>query len=142
MRSERGAEPKFCAGTHGKVFARARSARLQSLLAHLSSHLSADLLSTLDFDESGDYLATGDRGGRIVVFERSAVEKVRRRRRRRSPTPTAFGAADGDRAAPHHTHATSPFSRHRAARRTGPARRARAARRPPAARTRRRSSAS
>lgn len=77
----------------------------QSLLAHLSSHLSADLLSTLDFDESGDYLATGDRGGRIVVFERSAVEKVRARRRRRSPTPTAFGAADGDRAAaPHHTH--------------------------------------
>jgi len=35
----------------------------------------ADLLSALDFDETGDYLATGDRGGRIVVFERGASEK-------------------------------------------------------------------
>lgn len=35
----------------------------------------ADLLSALDFDETGDYLATGDRGGRIVVFERAAAEK-------------------------------------------------------------------
>uniref|UniRef100_A0A7S0P3H7 Serine/threonine-protein phosphatase 2A 55 kDa regulatory subunit B n=1 Tax=Calcidiscus leptoporus TaxID=127549 RepID=A0A7S0P3H7_9EUKA len=32
----------------------------------------ADLLSALDFDESGNYFATGDRGGRIVVFERAA----------------------------------------------------------------------
>mmetsp|Transcript_21486 Transcript_21486/g.46921 ORF Transcript_21486/g.46921 Transcript_21486/m.46921 type:complete len:423 (+) Transcript_21486:445-1713(+) len=34
----------------------------------------ADLLSALDFDETGDYLATGDRGGRIVVFERGAED--------------------------------------------------------------------
>mmetsp|Transcript_25512 Transcript_25512/g.43595 ORF Transcript_25512/g.43595 Transcript_25512/m.43595 type:complete len:481 (+) Transcript_25512:61-1503(+) len=31
----------------------------------------ADLLSAIDFDDSGDYLATGDRGGRVVVFERA-----------------------------------------------------------------------
>ena len=36
---------------------------------------SADLLSALDFDETGDYLATGDRGGRIVVFERTFSDK-------------------------------------------------------------------
>lgn len=36
----------------------------------------ADLLSALDFDESGDYLATGDRGGRIVVFERGAADQA------------------------------------------------------------------
>jgi len=38
----------------------------------------ADLLSALDFDESGDYLATGDRGGRIVVFERGAADQARK----------------------------------------------------------------
>jgi len=31
----------------------------------------ADIVSSLAFDESGDYLAAGDRGGRIVVFERN-----------------------------------------------------------------------
>ena len=39
---------------------------------HASHHeqiQEADLLSALDFDETGDYLATGDRGGRVVVFE-------------------------------------------------------------------------
>ena len=43
-------------------------------------HCAADLLSALDFDESGDYLATGDRGGRIVVFERGAADQARRGR--------------------------------------------------------------
>lgn len=35
-----------------------------------------DLLSALDFDETGDYLATGDRGGRVVVFERAADRRA------------------------------------------------------------------
>ena len=30
----------------------------------------ADIISTMDFDVSGDFLATGDKGGRVVVFER------------------------------------------------------------------------
>ena len=30
----------------------------------------ADLLTTIEFDETGDYLATGDRGGRVVIFEK------------------------------------------------------------------------
>lgn len=36
----------------------------------------ADLLSALDFDETGDYLATGDRGGRVVIFEHLACRKA------------------------------------------------------------------
>lgn len=35
----------------------------------------ADMISTVEFDATGDYLATGDKGGRVVVFERSN-EKV------------------------------------------------------------------
>ncbi|KNC51705.1 protein phosphatase 2 (formerly 2A), regulatory subunit B [Thecamonas trahens ATCC 50062] len=35
----------------------------------------ADIISTVEFDHTGDYLATGDKGGRVVVFERSN-EKV------------------------------------------------------------------
>ena len=30
----------------------------------------ADILSAVEFDQSGDYLATGDKGGRIVIFHR------------------------------------------------------------------------
>ena len=39
----------------------------------------ADILSAVAFDESGDYLATGDHGGRIVLFERMQRSKVRHR---------------------------------------------------------------
>lgn len=38
--------------------------------------MAADLLSALDFDETGDYLATGDRGGRVVIFEHLACRKA------------------------------------------------------------------
>merc|ERR1711916_254757 len=30
-----------------------------------------DIISTVEFDHTGDYLATGDKGGRVVIFERS-----------------------------------------------------------------------
>ena len=33
----------------------------------------ADVLSAVEFDTTGNYLATGDKGGRIVVFERARV---------------------------------------------------------------------
>ncbi|EFN53177.1 hypothetical protein CHLNCDRAFT_7738, partial [Chlorella variabilis] len=32
----------------------------------------ADIISAVEFDHSGDYLATGDQGGRVVLFERIA----------------------------------------------------------------------
>ena len=31
----------------------------------------ADIISAVEFDGTGDYLATGDRGGRVVLFERN-----------------------------------------------------------------------
>lgn len=31
----------------------------------------ADLVSAVEFDETGDFLAAGDKGGRVVIFERS-----------------------------------------------------------------------
>jgi serine/threonine-protein phosphatase 2A regulatory subunit B len=32
----------------------------------------ADIISTVEFDHTGDYLATGDKGGRVVLFERNS----------------------------------------------------------------------
>lgn len=32
-----------------------------------------DIVSAVEFDESGDYIATGDRGGRVVIFEKCQV---------------------------------------------------------------------
>ncbi|KAK8802063.1 hypothetical protein WA158_006458 [Blastocystis sp. Blastoise] len=37
--------------------------------------LDADLLSAIEFNDSGEYLATGDHGGRIVVFQRTEHTK-------------------------------------------------------------------
>jgi len=31
---------------------------------------SADIISTVEFNYSGDLLATGDKGGRVVIFQR------------------------------------------------------------------------
>ncbi|KAJ3336305.1 protein phosphatase 2A regulatory subunit cdc55 [Gonapodya sp. JEL0774] len=36
---------------------------------------SADIISAVEFDETGDYLATGDKGGRVVLFERNEGKK-------------------------------------------------------------------
>lgn len=35
----------------------------------------ADVISTVEFDHTGNYLATGDRGGRVVLFERNESKK-------------------------------------------------------------------
>lgn len=32
--------------------------------------LAADIISTVEFNYSGDLLATGDKGGRVVIFQR------------------------------------------------------------------------
>jgi serine/threonine-protein phosphatase 2A regulatory subunit B len=34
------------------------------------------VLSAVEFDDTGDFLATGDKGGRIVVFERADAGRV------------------------------------------------------------------
>lgn len=35
-----------------------------------------DIISAIEFDKSGDHLATGDRGGRVVLFERTDTTDV------------------------------------------------------------------
>ena len=35
-----------------------------------NTNLSADLISTIEFNDDGNLLAVGDKGGRIVVFQR------------------------------------------------------------------------
>jgi hypothetical protein len=37
----------------------------------------ADIISTVEFNQTGDYLATGDKGGRVVLFERNESVIVR-----------------------------------------------------------------
>ena len=36
----------------------------------------ADIISAVEFDKSGEHLATGDRGGRVVLFERLRHSKT------------------------------------------------------------------
>lgn len=35
-----------------------------------------DIVSAVEFNETGEYIATGDRGGRVVIFERSQVHFI------------------------------------------------------------------
>jgi hypothetical protein len=39
--------------------------------ALLTELFTADIISTVEFDHTGNYLATGDKGGRVVLFERN-----------------------------------------------------------------------
>ena len=36
----------------------------------------ADIISAVTFDHNGQHLATGDRGGRVVLFERVPTQPV------------------------------------------------------------------
>ncbi|KAI8831941.1 hypothetical protein CcCBS67573_g04669 [Chytriomyces confervae] len=36
----------------------------------------ADIISAVEFDHTGDFLATGDKGGRVVLFERNHAKKA------------------------------------------------------------------
>lgn len=36
-----------------------------------------DIISAIEFDKTGEHLATGDRGGRVVLFERTDGRDVR-----------------------------------------------------------------
>ena len=40
--------------------------------------LLVDVITAIEFEKSGDYLAVGDRGGRVVIFERKSGKDVRR----------------------------------------------------------------
>lgn len=46
------------------------------LLLCSSCMLAADIISTVEFDSTGNYLATGDKGGRVVLFERNEMVRI------------------------------------------------------------------
>ena len=56
------------------------SSDIQIYAANLvSNHVvnfAVDIISAIEFDKSGEHLATGDRGGRVVLFERTDVKEV------------------------------------------------------------------
>lgn len=39
--------------------------------------MAVDIISAIEFDKTGEHLATGDRGGRVVLFERTDGRDVR-----------------------------------------------------------------
>jgi len=41
------------------------------LVSDQANDVTADIISTVEFDHTGNYLATGDKGGRVVLFERN-----------------------------------------------------------------------
>ncbi|XP_056167434.1 serine/threonine protein phosphatase 2A 55 kDa regulatory subunit B alpha isoform isoform X3 [Syzygium oleosum] len=42
----------------------------------LRNVFAVDIISAIEFDKTGDHLATGDRGGRVVLFERTDTKDV------------------------------------------------------------------
>lgn len=47
-----------------------------AIFAVLTLSFAADIISTVEFDSTGNYLATGDKGGRVVLFERNESVSV------------------------------------------------------------------
>ena len=64
-----------CFGDKGEVEDITEGMLLLNILApfRLVSVPSADIISTVEFDSTGNYLATGDKGGRVVLFERNEM---------------------------------------------------------------------
>lgn len=38
----------------------------------------ADIISCVEFNHDGDLLATGDKGGRVVIFQRDPIVSLRK----------------------------------------------------------------
>ena len=54
------------------------AAKIPNLLAlNVVFNGAVDIISAIEFDKTGDHLATGDRGGRVVLFERTDTKDVR-----------------------------------------------------------------
>lgn len=47
------------------------NAKSSAFIYTLNAFIAVDVISAIEFDKTGDHLATGDRGGRVVLFERS-----------------------------------------------------------------------
>ncbi|GFY97149.1 protein phosphatase 2A, regulatory subunit PR55 [Actinidia rufa] len=53
------------------------AAKIPNLLAlNVAFNVAVDIISAIEFDKTGDHLATGDRGGRVVLFERTDTKDV------------------------------------------------------------------
>ena len=61
----------------GNWLACARDGTMMKILCSFA----VDIISAIEFDKSGDHLATGDRGGRVVLFERTDKKEVGGNRR-------------------------------------------------------------
>jgi serine/threonine-protein phosphatase 2A regulatory subunit B len=63
-----------CFGDKGEVEDITEGKRAYFTLPVSNPHFSlADIISTVEFDSTGNYLATGDKGGRVVLFERNEM---------------------------------------------------------------------
>lgn len=68
-------EGRYHLWVHIRYSSLAFGARLSSI--HWYNPCStADIISTVEFDSTGNYLATGDKGGRVVLFERNESVRV------------------------------------------------------------------
>lgn len=64
-----------------------------------AKRVTADIVSSLRFDDSGEFLAAGDKGGRIVIFQRADTPRA-------AVADVSGGAAgDGSETRRHHKHA-------------------------------------
>jgi serine/threonine-protein phosphatase 2A regulatory subunit B len=55
---------------------RSRKVYLQCGVHYADLQRIADIISTVEFDATGNYLATGDKGGRVVLFERNESVRI------------------------------------------------------------------
>ena len=39
--------------------------------------IAADIISCVEFNSDGEFLATGDKGGRVVIFQRDPIVSIR-----------------------------------------------------------------
>jgi len=46
-----------------------------------------DIVSAVEFNETGEYIATGDRGGRVVIFERCQDKDAAKSKKKEAKTP-------------------------------------------------------
>jgi len=65
------------------------------IIYNIFSRLVADIISTVEFDHTGDYLATGDKGGRVVLFERNESVRSESYQQDQSRSPFAKRECNG-----------------------------------------------
>ena len=49
---------------------------IRNTSSFLFDKIIADIISTVEFNHDGEYLATGDKGGRVVIFQRGGLPVV------------------------------------------------------------------